>query len=111
MRLYNKIFAILLFLGISIGCSDEYLVESPPHIMAADVLYVDLAGFEAGINGLYAQFRRERGGETSPTTSNDLMIDPAISGTDNCYGNHRSGWARIGNDWGTRNVPTDGHYR
>lgn len=110
MKTFNKIFILLVLLAVGFACSEDELIENPPHILAADVLYVDYAGFQAGINGLYAQFRREREGQ-SWGSSNDLMIDPAISGTDNCYGNHRSGWAQVGNDWKTRNKPTESHYR
>jgi hypothetical protein len=110
MKTFNKIFILLVLITIGFACSEDELIENPPHILAADNLYVDAAGFEAGINGLYAQFRRERAGQ-SWGSANDLLIDPALSGTDNCYGNHRSGWARIGNDWGTRNKPTENHYR
>ncbi len=110
MKTFNKIFILLVFLAVGFACSEDELIENPPHILAADNLYVDYAGFQAGINGLYAQFRRERAGETWGS-SNDLLIDPALSGVDNCFGNHRSGWAQIGNAWGTRNKPTEGHYR
>jgi len=110
MKLYYKIFILVALIGVTAACSEDILVEDPPHILAADNLYKDITGFDAGLNGLYAQFRRERGGETYGS-SNDLMIDPAISGVDNMYGNQRSGWARIGNDWGTRNNPSDAHYR
>jgi len=110
MKSINKILLSLFLLLIAFACSEDELIENPPHILAADNLYLDMAGFEAGINGLYAQFRRERAGQ-SWGSANDLLIDPALSGTDNCYGNHRAGWARIGNDWGTRNIPTENHYR
>ena len=110
MKTFNKIFILLVIMVSGFACSEDELIENPPHILAADNLYVDYAGFEAGVNGLYAQFRRERAGQ-SWGSSNDLLIDPAITGVDNCYGNHRSGWARIGNDWGTRNIPTESHYR
>lgn len=111
MKIFTKISIFLVLLTAITACSEDFLIEEPPHILAADVLYVDKAGFDAGLNALYAMFRREKSGETSPTSSNDLMIDPALSGTDNCYGNHRSGWAQIGNEWGTRNNPSEGHYR
>lgn len=110
MKLFNKIFILIALMAVGFACSEDELIETPPHILAAENLYVDYAGFEAGINGLYAEFRRERAGE-SWGSSNDLLIDPALSGTDNCCGNHRSGWARIGNDWGTYNKPTEGHYK
>ncbi len=39
------------------SCSDNELIEKPPHFIAADNLYVDLAGFETGLNGLYKRSR------------------------------------------------------
>jgi len=110
MKLFNKFFILVFLLGMFAGCSESYLEEDPPHIIAADNLYTDLTGFEAGLNGLYAQFRMERGGATFGS-GNDMLIDPAVTGTDNIYGNERSGWARDGNDWGTRSTPTNAHYR
>lgn len=110
MKYLRYIFISIAFAGVFVACSDEYLEENPPHILAADNLYVDLAGFEAGLNGLYFQFRRERGGETIGS-SNDLLIDPAVTGVDNCYGNQRSGWNQVGNDFASRNVPTETHNR
>ena len=59
---------------------------------------------------MYAQYRRERGGATFGS-GNDLLIDPAVTGTDNMFGNERSGWARGGNDLDARNTPTTGHNR
>jgi hypothetical protein len=110
MKIINKIFILLILLGTFISCSEDFLVEDPPHIIAADNLYVDVTGFDAGLAGLYAQVRREKGGRNYGS-ANDLMIDPATTGTDNMYGNERSGWARDGNDWGTRSTPTNSHYR
>ncbi|MEQ9305634.1 MAG: hypothetical protein RJQ14_17105, partial [Marinoscillum sp.] len=102
-----------LLLGIVgsmlLACSEDVLVENPPHFIAPDNLYVDLAGFENGLNGLYAQFRRERGGE-SFAGANDLLIDPAVSGVDNCYGNNNNGWNTVGNDF-SRNTPDESHNR
>ena len=110
MKIINKIFILLILLGTFISCSEDFLVEDPPHIIAADNLYVDVTGFDAGLAGLYAQVRMEKGGETFGN-GNDMLIDPATTGTDNMYGNERSGWARDGNDWGTRSTPTNTHYR
>ncbi len=110
MKYLKYILIVSVFASIIFACSDDYLVENPPHIIAADNLFVDLAGFEAGLNGLYSQFRRERGGE-SMGSANDLMIDPAVTGVDNCFGNQRSGWASVGNQFDTKNVTTEAHNR
>ncbi|UXX77699.1 RagB/SusD family nutrient uptake outer membrane protein [Reichenbachiella carrageenanivorans] len=100
---------ISLFASLFLACSEDVLIENPPHIIAAENLYVDLDGFENGLNGLYAQFRRERGGEEYGG-ANDLLIDPAVSGVDNCYGNNNNGWNTVGNDF-TRNVADENHNR
>jgi len=111
MKNSKFIVAIFALFFMLVGCSDEVLVENPPHFIGADNLYVDVAGFEAGLNGLYALYRRERGGESSFDDTNDLLIDIAIAGTDNAYGNQRSGWNRVGNEYNVRNTAEDAHNR
>jgi hypothetical protein len=99
MNSIKSIIKILLslILILTFGCSEDVLVEDPPHIISPTTLYQDLEGFETGLNGLYAQWSRERSG-VNYGDPNDLMIDPAVVGTDNCYGNRRAGWsADVGN--------------
>jgi len=110
MKTIKYILTLTVLIYCFNGCSDDELIENPPHIIAADNLYVDLAGFEAGLNGLYNHFRRERGG-ASYGSSNHMIIDPVITGTDNIYGNERNGWARGGNDLDARNTPGGSHNR
>lgn len=105
MKIIKYILAFTILASAFVGCSELELVEDPRADIAADNLYTDIAGFEVGLNGLYAQYRRERGG-SSYGSSNDLMIDPAVTGTDNMFGNERSGWARGGNELDARNTPT-----
>lgn len=107
IKFITTICSIFLLL---ISCSEEVLDVTPKDFIGPDNLFVDASGFDSGLNGLYALFRRERGGETS-TNNNDLLIDIAISGTDNAYGNHRSGWCRVGNEYDTRNIPEEEHNR
>jgi hypothetical protein len=40
--------------GLVSGSCGDMLVESPPNLLVADNLYVDAAGFEAGLSGLYS---------------------------------------------------------
>ena len=110
MKTLKYILTFTVLLATFIGCSEDELIENPLADIAPDNLYTDLAGFEVGLNGLYAQYSRERAGVTYGS-SNDLMIDPAVTGTDNMYGNERSGWARGGNDLDARNTPTTSHNR
>lgn len=75
--------------SITLGaCDDGILDEDPPHIIVPENLYVDLAGFEAGINALYAQVRKEREGVRGDG-SNELRAMIATVGVDNAFGNHR----------------------
>ena len=64
--------SLLLMLGIGTGCRKDFLTEAPRAIIAPDNLYVNKAGFESGLYGLYNLVRRERGGIdgglTAPTT-------------------------------------------
>ncbi|MEN8203115.1 MAG: RagB/SusD family nutrient uptake outer membrane protein [Bacteroidota bacterium] len=108
--LYRTIF-IIGILGTISSCSEELLVEDPPHILVADNLYTDLTGFEAGLNGLYAQVHWERSGLSRYHGPNDLMIDPAVNGTDNMYANYFGSFGNTANDWGTRNSSTSKFYR
>lgn len=54
------------FIGISalFSCSNDYLNETSPHLMTADLLYTTASGFQAGLNGIYGNMRAERQGYT-----------------------------------------------
>ncbi len=108
MKKIKIISTICSFFLLLISCSEEVLDVTPKNFIGPDNLYVDASGFDSGLNGLYALFRRERGGNSS-TSNNNLLIDIAISGTDNAYGNHRSGWCRVGNEYDVRNTPQESH--
>ncbi|GAA3604711.1 RagB/SusD family nutrient uptake outer membrane protein [Flavivirga amylovorans] len=94
MKNYKFIKSIILSLILLTlcNCSENELIENPPNVIAPISLYKDLAGFENGLNGLYAQWARERSG-TSYGDPNNLMIDPSVVGADNMYGNRRAGWS------------------
>ena len=90
----NKIIKSILFavtLMLFFGCAEEELMEDPPHILAPVSLYKNLHGFEAGMNGIYAEWRRERSG-VNYGNPNRYMLDPAVVGTDVVYPNQRAGW-------------------
>lgn len=104
-RLLNR-FVMLLTIGCTLalaGC-DGILDENPPHIIVADNLFTDRAGFEAAVNGLYAQARREREGASGV---NILMNEMMTIGVDNGWGNYPAGTERIFNQWGVRNNPQE----
>ena len=95
-----------LALGVS-GCnSDALLSERPKDIIVADNLYTNLEGFEAGLNALYAQVRRERWGQDE--SNNELLMLPMVIGTDNGFGNFVSPNERTFQEFGVRMTPTDG---
>lgn len=109
-RYLRKLAAAGLFVTTALlptACSDSMLTEVPPHIIVAENLFTDLAGFEAGLNALYAQVRRERQGQSGVNT---LMNEAWMVGVDNGYSNYLSTTERIWNEWGTRNNPLAGYH-
>jgi hypothetical protein len=78
----------ILIVSVTSSCSDDFLIEEPKNIIAPENLYVDKAGFESGLYGLYNIIRRERGGISSghnSNTVNDLFLTAAFIGVDNAY--------------------------
>lgn len=115
MRTYIKtsiqiIGIFFMFLVIN-SCGDSFLEQETPHIIAPDNLYVDEAGFDAGLNGLYSLVRIERAGapnNSNPTgTSNNLTSSMMMGGTDVIYGNRPWNSERYLNDWGDQVVSGD----
>ncbi|MEQ9290183.1 MAG: RagB/SusD family nutrient uptake outer membrane protein [Cyclobacteriaceae bacterium] len=102
------VFAVLL---TPLACNDEFLDQETPHFIGPDNLYVDEAGFDAGLNGLYSLARIERAGvptNGNPTgTSNNLVSSMMIGGTDVIYGNRPWGSERFLNDWGAQVIGDD----
>ncbi len=89
------------------GCNnDKLLTETPKDIIVANNLYTNLEGFEAGLNALYAQVRRQRWGQDE--TNNELLMLPMVIGVDNGYGNFVSPNERTFQEFGVRMTPTDG---
>lgn len=97
----------LALLGGATACnSDALLTETPKDIIVADNLYTNLEGFEAGLNALYAQVRRERWGQDE--SNNELLMMPSVIGVDNGWGNYVSPNERTFQEFGVRMTPTDG---
>jgi starch-binding outer membrane protein, SusD/RagB family len=90
----------------STACHPD-LIESPPNIIVADNLYTNLSGFEAGLNALYFQARRERYGLDNST--NDILSTGMTIGTDNGFGLYLSPTERIFSEFGVRNQSLDGY--
>ncbi|HEU4642213.1 MAG TPA: RagB/SusD family nutrient uptake outer membrane protein [Gemmatimonadaceae bacterium] len=91
------------------ACSQDFLTESPPHIITAENLYTDSTGFEAALNALYAQVREERYGIND--SKNDLRMTAMVEGTDNAWGNYVAPTQRIFDEWGDdRNNSQNGVY-
>lgn len=83
--------------------ADELLTEHPKSIIVPDNLYVDAAGFEAGLNALYAQVRRIRGGQDANAT-NGLYATATSIGVDNGYGNQVAPTENLFQIFGTFNT-------
>lgn len=94
-------------LGLA-GCSDDILVEKPRDIIVADNLYTNAAGFEAGLNALYAQVRKERNGYQD---SGDNLVGMTWSvGVDNGWGNFVLVSSRTPQELGSFNNPLYANY-
>lgn len=87
--------------------SDELLTEHPKDIIAAENLYTNLAGFEAGLNALYANVRRERLGDASTladiSNTNNMLATAYSIGVDNGFGNYLSPPERLFQEFGVLN--------
>jgi len=97
-----------LILIFSWGCSQGILDENPPQLISTESLYTSLAGFEAGLNGLYATLRDEY--ETY--TDVEMPAGMYLGGNDNMVSNHKSsyGYNRITQVWGDANNPLEEFY-
>ena len=105
----KSIFRVFIIISIFfvLSCSKEkWLEENPPNLITSETLYTSLAGFEAGLNGLYALVRQEREGREDVFTEH-LVADITMLGTDNYVPNTRGGFGFIALTWNTRNVSTD----
>lgn len=98
--------SLAMALSMTACDTDKLLTETPKDIIVADNLYTNLEGFEAGLNALYAQVRRERWGQDE--SNNELLMLPMVIGTDNGFGNFVSPNERIFQDFGVNMTPTAG---
>lgn len=93
----------------TVACNtDEILTEHPETVIVPDNLYTDVAGFDAGLNALYFQARRERSGSGSDASNNVVQTGLAI-GTDNGYGLYLSPPERLFQEFGVMNTPLNGN--
>ena len=98
--------AIAAVLAASMGftaCATD-LTESPRDILTADNLFVDAAGFDAAVNGLYAQVRQERQGSTS--SSNNIRSQFWTLGTDVAWSLLVDPATQFYNGWGSLANPS-----
>lgn len=89
MKNIIKLSILTALISIStISCKQNFLVEEPLNIIAPENLYINKAGFEQGLYGIYNLIRRERAGidaGANTTSGNDMYITPAFIGVDNAY--------------------------
>lgn len=109
------IFSSMFMLVIGTGCRKDFLTEAPRAIIAPDNLYVNKAGFESGLYGLYNLVRRERGGIDggfNNNGTNDMYLTPAFIGVDNAFSPFPAGGGqpeRIFNNFGVLLNPAQGY--
>lgn len=83
MKKLNLIIIFILVWVNFVSCKKDFLNEDPLAIIAPDNLYVDKAGFEAGLHGLYNLVRKERSGINA--SANEILNSAAMIGVDNAY--------------------------
>ena len=110
IKLLNKT-VVLIAMFVFAGCAEEWLNEQPPHLISTESLYTSIAGFEAGLNGLYTLVRQEREGESTGDVggSNQLRFELAITGTDNMCANRLDRFSILATKWGDMNSPQNPH--
>jgi hypothetical protein len=101
-----KYFSVLLVILLLSACSEDILMENPPHIQTAETIYTSLDGFESGINGLYALVRQEREGLSQEST---LVATLMMTGTDVIFSNSKSGLAEPSYNWDLNNPNANGY--
>lgn len=101
-KIIISIVATAALLSTSTSCKKKFLDETPQSIIAPDNLYVNKAGFESGLYGLYNLVRNERRGIADP--SNDISNTASMIGVDNAYSMFPAGGAAesVFNDFGVR---------
>ncbi len=93
-------FAALVIAPVACN-SDDILTEHPKDVIVADNLYTNLAGFEAGLNALYFEVRRERFGQGNDV--NNILSTATTIGTDNGFGLYLSPPERLFSEFGVLN--------
>ena len=106
----------LAFLLTLFSCSDDFLKETPPNMMTADVLYTSASGFQAGLNGLYGTMRAERQGYSYTSSMNNYQYETGLIfyvGTDDLStgGNTGGGPAQIVSSPSAYNLPSNSFLR
>ena len=106
-----KISLLSLLILSAFSCKKDFLEEKPLAQISPDFLYVNKAGFEAGLNGLYYLWREERKGISTPT--NDMTNTASMIGVDNAYSLYPAGGAAEAtfNDFGVRMNPADNYIK
>jgi starch-binding outer membrane protein, SusD/RagB family len=90
--------AVIILILVTYSCSDEILIESPPHIITTESLFKNLDGFELGLNGLYSLVRNEH----SMGADGDVTVGMYWQvGTDALVTNHTiAGITEVSQFWG-----------
>ncbi len=105
---YLTLVILLCVATLDWGCKKSVLNENPPNIIAAETLFKNYDGFEAGLNGLYSLVRSDMDGLNGGTS---LVADMFMNGTDNLTTNHYvAGINTIFQDWGTINNASNSFY-
>jgi hypothetical protein len=111
MKFYYKILLGLSLSASLAACKKTALEENPPNVLVGDNLYASYDGFQNGLNGLYAEVRRSRGGIDYSDPTNNIMFEMNVIGVDNGYGNYSAGPEAMLNNWGALSNAGVTYYR
>lgn len=106
-KLYKStVVRILIIVSLISSCNKDLLTERPPHLITSETLYTSYAGFEVGLNGLYALVRSEKEAVTGQPGGHQLMGGLFFYGTDNTVTNHWTyGASLMVENWRDHNNP------
>jgi hypothetical protein len=103
-----KFLQLSLIVMVLASCSKVELQEVPPHLITSETLYTNYAGFDAGINGVYALIRQTDEGLNGGSS---LTSDLFRLGTDNLVSNHQvSPFNVVTTQWVNTNNSTNDFY-
>ncbi len=81
MKTYKILLVIILMMGFTTGCDDEWLVPEPLSFYAPENTFVNAAGLDAALVACLRNSRHEFYGDGAPEITETIFSDLAVEGT------------------------------